>query len=393
MNKTKSSPKWLLLLALLLSACATVPVIIPPSESLFRDQAFVPPSVPVAPDRVFEMTAAMRHYADREIRQSMRHGKPEQVLVDALSSEGRLRLDYDSVQTRTAAEAFEARAANCLSLVIMTASFAKYLGMPVRFQDVYNAETWSRSGQLELASGHVNITLSHARNDIANQRDDGPGLTVDFLPSAVAARQRSRAIGEATILAMYMNNRAAELLAEGKLNDAYWWAREAIQRTPKFLASYNTLGVIYHQHGDIGAAEQLLRFALAMEPENTIPMSNLVGVLSARGKTTEADALAQQLARIDPQPPFYFYDLGMAALKVGDYKTAKDNFQRELNREAYLPEANFWLGIAAMQLGETGKAERHIERAVENSITLDTRAIYSAKLDWLRSQGYRRDGG
>ena len=50
--------------------------------------------------------------------------------------------------TRNAAEAFDARSGNCLSLVIMTAAFAKELGLPVRYQNVFVDEAWSRSGDL-----------------------------------------------------------------------------------------------------------------------------------------------------------------------------------------------------------------------------------------------------
>jgi hypothetical protein len=48
-----------------------------------------------------------------------------QLLFDALYGNGRLRLDYDSAMTRNATEAFAARSGNCLSLVLMTAAFAR----------------------------------------------------------------------------------------------------------------------------------------------------------------------------------------------------------------------------------------------------------------------------
>ena len=41
---------------------------------------------------------------------------------------------------------------------------------------------------------------------------------------------RAMAVGEDTILAMYMNNRAAEALVRGRVDDAYWLAREAIRQ-------------------------------------------------------------------------------------------------------------------------------------------------------------------
>ena len=61
----------------------------------------------------------------------------------------------------------------------------------------------------------------------------------------------TRPLEEATVVAMYMNNRAVESLARGKTDDAYWYAREAIVRAPSFLIAYNTLGAVYRKHGDL----------------------------------------------------------------------------------------------------------------------------------------------
>ena len=58
------------------------------------------------------------------------------ALLEALYTQGELRLEYDARRTRTAAEAFDARMGNCLSLVIMTAAFATEMQLQVRFQDV-----------------------------------------------------------------------------------------------------------------------------------------------------------------------------------------------------------------------------------------------------------------
>ena len=61
-------------------------------------------------------------------------------------------------------------------------------------------------------------------------------------------------IEEKTILAMYMNNRAAESLAGGRIDDAYWFARAAVLQDPDFMTPYNTLGVVYQRHGNLGEA-------------------------------------------------------------------------------------------------------------------------------------------
>ena len=65
-----------------------------------------------------------------------------------------------------------------------------------------------------------------------------------------------------TVVAMFMNNRAAESIAQGKLDDAYWWARAAIVHDPNFIAAYNTLGVAYHRKGRLAEAHRRIEEAL-----------------------------------------------------------------------------------------------------------------------------------
>ena len=381
-------------LGLALSGCVAVPV---QSQALppFEDALFQPPATAVDTRQVLALSPAMQHYADTQLKPAMRH-EGEGALIEALYNSGQLKLEYDAEITRTAAGAFEARAGNCLSLVLMTGAFANYLGLPVHYRELVSSETWTRSGTLALANRHVNLSLSRrsAAPRISLGESLSDELVIDFLPSEAAARHRARVIPEATVIAMYVNNRAAELLAQGQLDEAYWWAREAIISAPRYTDSYNTLGVIYQQHGNPEAAERILRYALVLEPENTMAMSNLIGSLKALGRSDEARQLAQRLAAIEPFPPFYFYDLGMAALERGDYAEARRLLRREVSREADQPDAHFLLAIANLHLGDPRAAQRHLARAIDNSTTLRSRELYSAKLDWLKSQGYEsRRGG
>ena len=84
--------------------------------------------------------------------------------------------------TRTAAQAFDARAGNCLSLVIMTSALARHLGMPVQYHSVFVEETWSRSGDLLVSSGHVNLTLSNRLGERRIRFDVVEAVVIDFDP-------------------------------------------------------------------------------------------------------------------------------------------------------------------------------------------------------------------
>ncbi len=374
-----------LFVSVLLAACATAPT--PPAprvEHLFHDNLFAAPSEHISAEDVFALSDDMRQYLGREIASLLRTRKPQAALVDALYDRGALKLDYDAEITRTAAQTFAAHAGNCLSLAIMTAAFAKQMGLPVRYQRIMVDDAWSRSGDLYFASSHVNLTLGGSGFAKILDYADAE-TTIDFLPPGYTRGRRLRVIGEDTIVAMFMNNRAAESLAAGHLDDAYWFAHHAIDNDPKFLASYNTLGVIYRHHHNLQNAETTLRYVLEVEPANTEAMSNLALVLKDEGRGGEAAALMARLKELEPYPPFYFFNLGMAAMHEGDYQTARDMFAKELDRDAYYHEFHFWIAAAYLGLGDIASARSHLAIAMENSATRKEHALYAAKLDRLSS--------
>ena len=184
---------------------------------------------------------------------------------------------------------------------------------------------------------------------------------------------------------MFLNNRSAEALVAGRVNDAYWWARAAIGRDPKFVSAYNTLGVVYQRHGDLAEAERALAAGLERDPRNTHVMSNLVPVLGAMGRRAEAAALAHRLEELDPHPPFSYFTLGMNALRERNFTQARDLFAKEVDRAPYYHEFHFWLAQSYLALGQIDQAKKHLGLALEYSDTGRERALYAAKLARIKS--------
>jgi len=372
-----------LAMCLTLAGCASVAPAQRPHH-LLADDLFVPPSQRIDANEVFALSDAMRNFAARDMASLLRIRGAQQGLVDALYKKGLLRLEYDSALTRNAAQAFDARAGNCLSLVIMTAAFAKHLGLPVRYQNVLVEPTWSRDGDLYFASSHVNMSLAKRPADHRVGFDASHLLTIDFLPPEDVRGHRTLDISEATVIAMYMNNRAAESLARGRLDDAYWWAREAMSQAPDYLRSVNTLAVTYMRHGNLPEAQRALEHVLEREPRNAQSLSNLQLVLLAQGRAPDAARVAGLLAQVEAYPPFHFYDLGRAALQAGDLQRASDWFAREIERDAYQHEFHFWRAVALYGLGQSEAAARHMALAREYSPTPLLSERYAAKLERLR---------
>jgi tetratricopeptide (TPR) repeat protein len=374
----------LLLLCCLVSACAQAPLA-QPDMPVLRDQLFAPASEPIESQDLFTLSAPMKRFLEHEVAARVRAKGLYRGLYEALFTDGELKLRYDAARTRSAAQAFEARSGNCLSLVIMTAAFAKELGIAVEFNRVLVDESWARRGDIYFASGHVNLTLGHTFRGGRSGVFAVLPMTIDFLPPEETRGIYRHQIDEATVVAMYLNNRAAESLAQGGIDDAYWWAREAVSRVPGFLPSYNTLAAVYRQHGNLAESERVLRQLLSVDPANAYALSNLAGLLKQLGRDAEAQVVAGRLNQLESQPPFHFLKLGRDALARGDFAQARDHFWREIKRTGDYHESYLGLAAAELGLGNADKARKHLAAALEFSLTGDERDLYAAKLARLNA--------
>ncbi len=384
-------PLAAVLVSLLLAACATAPTE-QHADRFFNDRLFRAATERIDARDVFALSNDMKRYLDEEIERPMRVKGRQRALVDSLYNSGELKLQYDTESTRNAAEAFAARSGNCLSLVIMTAAFAKELGLAIQYQKVFVDDAWSRSGDLYLAIGHVNLTLGKRATDeggygyrVGKKPQESEGMTIDFLPQQDMRSMRTREIGEDVIIAMYMNNRAVEALVHGHIDDAYWWAREAIVQSPDLLMPYNTLGAIYRRHGNPQEAEAVLASVLQRDPSYTQAMSNMILVLNDLGRAPEAQRMAGRLKQLDPEPAFSYFNRGLVAMQDGNTQVAKEAFTKEVARAPEYHEFQFWLALAYFNLGEMGPAREHMTLAMKNSTTHRDYDLYSAKLERLNS--------
>ncbi len=379
-----------LALVLGLAGCANLQPA-PPVEPLLQDGLFMHPPVPAEADAAMALDDAMRAYLAGPLLRSAGSKGNARALVDALYAGRELRLEYDTSSTRTAAQAFAARAGNCLSLVLMTASFARELGLVVSYQSALLEEAYSRNGDLTLRSGHVNLVLG-PRPPPGGGRwtslgPDADSLQIDFLPADELRGLRSVVIEERTVLAMFMNNRAAEALARHQTTEAYAWVREALRRDPGFRPAINTLGVVYQRAGQLAAAAAAYEHLLGLDPRQVATLWNLAQVRQAQGRFEDAAHWDARRRAIEPMSPFQQLQQGEAAMALGAYAQARELFEREQRLTGESSELHFWLALAAWRLGEPARAQRELQQAIRSSPDAVQQARYVGKLAWLKAQG------
>ena len=373
--------------ALVFSGCTTVAkhtVAVP--AQLFDDQAFPAPTSFVSAAEAVALSPQMKRYLEVDIAPQIRRLGRQAGLVEALYSHAHLRLEYDTDVTRTAAEAFDARAGNCLSLVLMTAALAKELSLPVSYQALVGQDVWQRSGDLSLVIGHVNVTVAKRLVDRVQGLMTGDmQLQLSFGNLPAGRSQLLRPVDEQTILAMFMNNRAAEALSRGDLADAYAFARESVVQDPRFAGAYNTLGVAYQRRGLMAKAAQAYSTALERDADNLPALANFANLLESQQRQSEASVLRARLSKLEAEPPFMHLDLGRAAVQAGDYRAGRDHLLRELRRDPDYHESHFWLALALAGLGDAVGAQEQLTLAKKTSTTQRDQALYVRKLERLQA--------
>jgi Tfp pilus assembly protein PilF len=115
-----------------------------------------------------------------------------------------------------------------------------------------------------------------------------------------------------------------------------------------------------------------------------VGLLNLQLVLRDQGRVDEAGAVAERLAKLKSDPPYKFFDLGLAALRAGQFQEAKRQFKREIERMAFVHEFHFSLALAHYALGELDDARQQLALAREYSVTSQDRLQYDSKLASLR---------
>ncbi len=386
----------LALLCTAISACTQIPAITEIHPYL-NDQAFKPAKHEFKPDDVFAIDQTMQNYLEKEVIPKAKKSSLQRALFDALTSTEHLKLDYDSEKTKNAREAFAAKNGNCLSLVILTAALAKHLDVKVHFQDVQVPQLWGRNNNLQFAVNHVNIILGSirpfyddplagpAKMRSADTRFQDELMLIDFIPTENLRLQRARPIDSDTILAMYFNNRAFELLSSQQVDEAYWAIRAALTIAPSYQTSLNTLGVIYRRHGDLASAEKIFRDLHNSNTSNTIVLSNLVETLNANGKVAEATQFNLLLHRLQKVAPFEYFDQGMLAMARKDYDAARRLFEKEIDLNPEYDESHFWLAIALLKSGHMNLALQEMQLAKKHSTTFSSQQLYSNKVERIKA--------
>ncbi len=314
-----------LAVVLLAAGCAAVPSQGPdprpetlPEPYRSRVAAVQPP--PTA-EEILNLTPEMLGYLETHIDDRRFRAHKVRSLSRLLLHPGLLGIDYDARRTGTAAETFRSRTGNCLSLSILFVAMARELGLDARFQQVEVVPQWDMEGDTLFAARHVNV-YGHLRR--------WGDYVMDFYPFPEEPRGRRRMLTDGEAIGQFYNNLGAGRLAAGDYAAAWVYFRAAIREAPRWSDIWSNLGLLYQRVGDVGSAEEVFRYALALDRDNTSAINNLAVLLHRQGRGVEAEQWLEEIRRVRESNPYHYFALAQQAEADGDYRRALSHLERAM---------------------------------------------------------------
>lgn len=174
---------------------------------------------------------------------------------------------------QTVSDDTRARLAQALLAAGDRDSAAEALRTP-QSREAEDAKTALTNADVLISAGQVDRGMKVAKAALAGHKDD-PEFAFEVASLAVKANQ---------------------------LSDAADIYRTVWRAHPDNIAALNGQGVVSAQQGDLAAAENSLRSALSLSPQDVHTRSNLALVLLLKGQSAAALPLLEELNRSNPSP-------------------------------------------------------------------------------------------
>jgi Flp pilus assembly protein TadD len=349
-----------------------------PDELLAGTVLDLDPEAPViaSTEEVMALSDDMRKFLESHVNEEAESSYKLRQLAQAIISDPSFALEYEEV-TRTAAEAFRTKKANCMSYTNMFVVLARGVGLDARFQEVDIPPDWTYANDTYVLNLHININVEFGLHG---------EQVVDFNIVDFDADYEMRIISDERAMAHFFNNLGAELLQDGRLTEAFMAFRRAIAENDRlFSPAWTNLGTLYNRTGHADHAEAAYLQALEADRSDLIAMSNLTALYERRGDHQRAAHYGTRVETHRRHNPYYRYQLAREALSAGDPDSAIDHLKyasRELKNEDRFCAL---LAAAYLQKGDEGRFRRWMGRAVELASTDELRRLYSSKIEKLRS--------
>lgn len=141
-------------------------------------------------------------------------------------------------------------------------------------------------------------------------------------------------------------------------------AANPVQTLPPEVAALINEARDQFVRGNFAGAEKLYQQFLELQPDNVVALANLGVSQFRQGKLTAAQLALEKAIKVDPNDAFSLTTLGAVMIEQNRIEDAIAYLERANTSVADDPITLNYLGVASSQIGQFGKAEQALRRAV-----------------------------
>ena len=149
-----------------------------------------------------------------------------------------------------------------------------------------------------------------------------------------------------------------------------------------------TLGAIYDEHKDKARCVAYMQKAIDLNPENSAALNYLGYTWAEQGiRLDEAEDLIRRALQVEPDDGFYIDSLGWVYYQRGEYPEAVEYLERAVELVNDDPTITEHLGDAYEKVGRIGDASRTYRAALDQATESDQHRRLRDKIDSLARPG------
>ncbi len=274
---------------------------------------------------------------------------------------------------------------NCLSLAILTTALARLANVDIDYQRVNSAPVYHRFHNVMTLSSHVRTFLYYPKSeDKEGEVTLVPAkLIVDYFPQG--GNVGGNLVKEHEFIAMFYQNLAGDAIVKEQYDLAYSLLHVGLKISPYNPETLNTMAVLFKHIGDNENAELLYKFAMNHTTGSVNVLSNYVALLNETNRSRIAENIENQLANIEDDNPYRWYDVANRHFKRSNFLQAITYYRKAIKTAPYLHEGYFGLAKAYYQLGKNDVASLAMKTAMELAYVPQEQFMYQAKLRLLKT--------
>ncbi|AQP99699.1 hypothetical protein B0W48_07775 [Pseudoalteromonas aliena] len=370
----------ILIFCLFLTACKNAPTITPAEKvqlsSLINHSLFERLDIPTE-QSIFELPQAEKQKFLTYANENLADTRADQVIFNYLESQLE-NFQYHG-DTLTSKQALKLSQGNCISLAVLTQSYAQTLGLDTSFQEMTSEPVYAKESNIVYVANHFRTKIYAPKV----KKEDNyiefirAGTLIDYFPT-----QGSTYSGSATyndLLAKFYSNLAANALAEKQFNTAYSLILQANKFTPNDAELFNIAGILHRRVGDLLSAKNIYQTALSNNEISINLISNYQLLAKELGDKELVKELTSQLVNKEKDP----YELLVIAknnLQAGHVHQAKTHLEQAITKAPYIAELYLELAKVRYQQGNTKQTQALLEKAIELERDNQKLDVYQAKL-------------